>query len=58
MILQTVFLNDTQDVALYNNVGQRLRVYYNVNQIDVSQLPTGIYYLQNEAGETVKLTKE
>lgn len=56
--LQVVYLNEAQDVALYNNSGQRLQVYYNVSQIDVSELPTGIYFLQNEEGETVKLTKE
>ena len=55
---QIVFLNRAQDVALYNQLGQRLRVYRNVNQIDVSQLPTGTYFLQNEDGETIQLNKE
>lgn len=56
--LQTVYLNTAQDVALYSQLGQRLAVYRNVNQIDVSQLATGIYYLQNGNGETVQLVKE
>ncbi|PHI21742.1 phosphatase [Lewinellaceae bacterium SD302] len=56
--LQTVFLNDRQDVALYSQLGQRLRVYRNVSQIDVSQLAAGIYYLQNENGETIEIVKE
>lgn len=56
--LQAVFFNAAQDVALYNQAGQRLQVYRNVNQIDVSQLAAGIYYLQNAEGETVELVKE
>ncbi|NJO87009.1 MAG: DUF839 domain-containing protein [Lewinella sp.] len=56
--LQVVFLNRTQDVALYTATGQRLAVYRNVNQIDVSRLVTGVYFLRNDQGETVQLVKE
>lgn len=56
--LQTVFLNDVQDVAIYSQLGQRLQVYRSVNQIDVSDLPAGTYFLQNQDGETIQLVKE
>ena len=56
--LQTVFLNRQQDVALYNQTGQRLQVYRNVNSIDVSQLPAGVYFLRSDAGQLVKLIKQ
>jgi len=56
--LQTVFLAGTMDVALYNQSGQRLRVYRGVDSIDVSQLPTGVYYLRNEQGLIAELVKQ
>ncbi len=56
--LQTVYLNRQQDVALYNQTGQRLRVYRNASSIDVSQLPAGAYYLRSDAGRLVKLIKQ
>ncbi|MBC6993514.1 DUF839 domain-containing protein [Neolewinella lacunae] len=56
--LQEVFLNKVQDIALYNAQGQRLQVYRNVSQIDVSLLPSGIYYLRNGEGQVVELVKQ
>lgn len=56
--LQTVFLNETQDVALYNQSGQRLQVYRNVRRVDVSTLPAGVYFLRNGAGKVVELVKQ
>ncbi len=50
-----VYLNEMMDVALYNASGQRVRVFRNVNQIDVSQLPAGAYFLQNDAGAVQEL---
>jgi len=47
--------NKTVDVALYNNAGQRLRVYRQVNEINVSDLQKGMYYLQAENGNFKKL---
>ncbi len=43
------------DVALYNNQGQRLSVHRQVNEINVSNLPAGMYYLQTEEGQIKKL---
>ena len=52
---QTVHFNLTSDYAIYNNNGQRLLVRRNVNQIDVSNLPAGIYYIQSAENVTKKL---
>lgn len=51
-----VYLNEMTDVAVYNAQGQRIMVTRNVDKIDVSQLATGIYYLQNAKGDMVKLS--
>ncbi|MEL7160964.1 MAG: alkaline phosphatase PhoX [Bacteroidota bacterium] len=56
--LQTAHFNSPQDIAIYNVNGQRLRVYRNVSQIDVSQLPAGMYYLRNAEGKIVELIKK
>ena len=50
-----VYLNDMMDVALYNAAGQRIRVYRNVNQFDVSDLPAGSYFVQSESGAVQQL---
>jgi len=56
--LQTAHFAERQDIGLYNTNGQRLRVYRNVDQIDVSQLPAGMYYLRNAEGKVVELVKQ
>lgn len=56
--LQEVHLNELQDVGLYNSNGQRLRVYRNVDRIDVSALPAGMYYLRDNAGRVAELIKQ
>lgn len=50
-----VYLNKTTDVAIYNVEGKRMRVVRNTNQVDVSDLTTGIYFVQTADGETAKL---
>ncbi|SFT68281.1 hypothetical protein SAMN05216474_1776 [Lishizhenia tianjinensis] len=54
-VSQTLNFKVAGDFALYNAQGQRMRVYRNVQQIDVSELPAGIYYVQNDAGTTQKI---
>lgn len=53
---RTVYLNATTDVAIYDANGQRILVKRNTNQVDVSGLGTGIYFIQNAKGETLKLS--
>jgi secreted PhoX family phosphatase len=55
-VTRVVFMNKTTDVALYDASGKRVLVQRNVNQLDVSALSTGIYYLKNAEGETLKLS--
>lgn len=49
--------NKTTDVAIYNLQGQQIRIERNVNQINVSDLQMGIYFLQTISGEVVKVVK-
>ena len=42
---RTVYLSEMTDLAVYNAEGQRLKVFRNTNQIDVSNLPAGMYFL-------------
>ena len=48
-------LNRTTDMAIYNVQGQRVRTYRNTNQIYVSNLASGTYYILTAEGETTQL---
>jgi len=50
-----VHLSDVTDVALYSVDGIRLQVYRQTNELDISQYPAGIYFLQMTDGEVKKL---
>jgi len=52
---RTVFLNKLTDVAIYDASGKRVLVKRSTTEVDVSQLNTGVYFLQNADGETIKL---
>ena len=45
-------------VALYNTVGEQVMVERGVNNLDVSNLVPGVYYVQTIEGETTKLIVE
>lgn len=51
-------LNTNTDVAIYDAHGKRIRVYRDVNTIDVSALASGVYFLKNAEGTTQKLIIE
>lgn len=51
-----VYMNQLTDVALYDANGKRVLVQRNVNEINVSNLTPGTYFLQNAAGKTVQLS--
>ena len=53
-----LYFNEMTDVALYDMNGKRLQVYRNVDQIDISVYASGVYFIQNAAGETQKLVIE
>ncbi len=50
-----VYFNEADDVAIYNAVGQLIKVYRDVKRIDVAHMDSGVYYVRNSAGETKKL---
>ncbi len=47
--------NKQIDLAIYNNQGQRIRVYRSMSRVDVSDLEAGIYFIKTAGGETKKL---
>ncbi|MGI9526733.1 MAG: alkaline phosphatase PhoX [Weeksellaceae bacterium] len=50
-----LYLNKPQDVAVYNELGQRILVVRDQATIDVSSLESGLYYMVNNDGETRKV---
>tara|TARA_B110000116_G_scaffold11381_1_gene9271 strand:+ start:655 stop:2460 length:1806 start_codon:yes stop_codon:yes gene_type:complete len=53
-----IYLSEKMDIVIYNSTGQRLMVERNTNVVDISSLPTGTYFIQNEEGQTKKLIIE
>ena len=49
-----IFLNEVTDFAIYNSSGQRLGVYRNKRQANVSNLAPGTYFIQVANKGTVK----
>ena len=47
--------NEVSDVAIYDANGKRVAVYREVNKVDVSAMPAGVYYVKNAEGQTQKL---
>jgi secreted PhoX family phosphatase len=52
---RTLYFSDRTDIAIYDMNGKRIKVYRNVEEIDISSLSTGVYFVQNAAGSTQKL---
>ena len=52
---RTVYTNTVTDLALYNATGERILVKRGTNEMEVSHLTPGVYYIQNAKGETLKL---
>ncbi len=50
--------NITTDVAIYNTNGQRIKVARQVNFINIEDLNSGIYFIQNAEGKTLKFIVE
>jgi len=48
-------LDKIQDIAVYGNDGKLIQEYRQVNQIDLSNNPNGIYYIMNAQGGVKKL---
>ncbi len=52
---RTLYFKTRNDIAIYNVEGKRMKVYYDVTNIDISYLKPGVYYVQNTTGQTQKL---
>ena len=50
--------NAVSDVAIFNQQGQLIRVFRNTQTADLSGFQSGIYFVKNANGETVKLIVE
>ncbi|MBP6184339.1 MAG: DUF839 domain-containing protein [Saprospiraceae bacterium] len=50
-----VHMNKVTDAALYNESGQRVRVFRNTDQFDVFGINPGTYFVQSAEGEITKL---
>ncbi len=48
----------TSDVAIYNSLGQRILVARDVNYISLEGFTSGVYFIKNSEGETIKLVVE
>jgi hypothetical protein len=48
-------LSEAMDIAIYNAGGQRVKVARNAEILDISDLNSGIYFVRNNKGETVRL---
>ena len=53
-----VYISETTDFAIYNMNGQRMRVFRNTNRADVSDLPSGPYFILTSNNESYKLIIE
>lgn len=51
-----LYFNKVTDVAIYDVRGNRLQVAQNTNEVDISGLPAGMYFVQNADREMVQLT--
>ncbi|MEM1325331.1 MAG: alkaline phosphatase PhoX [Bacteroidota bacterium] len=51
-----LYLNKTTDVAIYDASGKRVLVARNTNEVNVSNLTQGIYFVQNADGQIKKLS--
>ncbi len=52
---RVVYINKVTDVSIYGADGQRLLVQRNTNQVDISSLDKGTYFLQTIEGDVKKL---
>jgi hypothetical protein len=53
---RVLFLNQVTDIAIYDVRGQRVKVMRNTNEVDVSDLAAGMYFVQNANRDIVQLT--
>jgi len=57
-VARDLYLNKVMDVAIYDMNGRRMKVYRQVQSVNVSDLAAGMYFIRNEEGETLKFIVE
>ncbi|MDX5326452.1 MAG: DUF839 domain-containing protein [Bacteroidota bacterium] len=50
-----LYFNETTDVAIYDVNGKRMKVYREVDQVDISDLSAGVYFVKNAKGDVQRL---
>lgn len=53
-----IYFNGNYNVGIYNLEGNLVKVANNTNVVSIIELPSGIYYIRNDKGETVKMIVE
>lgn len=57
-VARDLYLSKVMDVAIYDMNGRRMKVYRQVQSVNVSDLTAGMYFIRNEEGETLKFIVE
>lgn len=57
-VSRELHFNEVSDVAIYNAMGQRVKVAREVSYISVNDLTPGQYFIRNTKGETLKFIVE
>ncbi len=57
-VARELHLSKVMDIAIYDMNGRRMKVYRQVNSVDVSDMAAGMYFIRNEEGETLKFIVE
>lgn len=52
---RTLYFNEQSDVSIYSIGGQRVKVAWNTDKVDISELLPGTYFVQNIRGDVQKL---
>ena len=55
---RTIQILNAADIAIYDQLGKRVKVSRGMETVDLSDLKSGAYFVRNEKGETVKLIVE
>lgn len=52
---RTLYFNEISDVSMYTIGGQRVKVAWNTDKIDITELTPGTYFVQNIRGDVQKI---
>ena len=52
---RTLYFNEQSDISIYTIGGQRVKVAWNTDKVDISELVPGTYFVQNIRGDIQKI---